>query len=69
MAIINIEQTGNILTFTRGAGDCYGGERKTEIDTQGKQGRALRLYLTKHVGAQMSKVAAEWGFCSNPVKE
>lgn len=64
MTIINIEQTGNVMTFIRDAGDCYGGERKTVIDTQGKQGRALRLHLTKHVGVQMSKAAAEQGFCN-----
>ena len=63
MTIFNVEKTGNVMTFTKDAGSNYGGERKTSIDTQGKQGRALRLYLTKHLGAQMSKAAADQGLC------
>lgn len=62
MKNLYIEQNGNVMTFTRLAGDCYGNERKTEIDTEGKQGRALRLHLTKHLGKQISKSAAEQGF-------
>lgn len=58
-----VEQTGNVMTFIRDAGDCYGGERKTVIDTEGKQGRALRLHITKRLGKVASKAAAEQGFC------
>lgn len=64
MTIINIEQTGNVMTFIRDAGDCYGGMRKIEIDIEGKQGRALRLHLTKHLGKAASKAAADQGFCN-----
>lgn len=53
----------NVLQFARDHGICYGGVKTTCIDTYGKTGRSLRLHLTKHLGREMSKAAAEAGFC------
>ena len=53
----------NVMTFIRDHGECYGGKNRTQIDTEGKTGRSLRLHLTKHLGKRMSKAAAEQGFC------
>lgn len=53
----------NIITFVRDHGECYGGERTTKIDTQGKTGKELYKRIKECVGADFAKAAKQQGFC------
>lgn len=63
MANYEVQKNGQYLTFQRDAGECYGGERKTTLDTEGLTGGELFKHIKKYVGARAAKAAKQQGYC------
>jgi hypothetical protein len=59
-----VQKNGQYLVFFRDAGECYGGLRKTTIDTEGLVGKKLYQHVKKHVGSNAAKAAKAQGYCA-----
>lgn len=58
-----IQKNGQYLVFFRDAGDCYGGVKKTTLDTQGLTGKNLYLHIKNYVGNRAAFAARQKGYC------
>lgn len=58
-----VSKEENIITFVRDHGECYGGVRKTYIDTEGKTGSKLYAHIKEYAGAALAEAARKKGFC------
>ena len=58
-----VQKNGQYLVFFRDAGSCYGGLRKTTLDTEGLVGKKLYKHVKKHVGNYAAKAAQQQGYC------
>ncbi len=63
MSEYEIYKNGDIITFERDHGECYGGLRKTNIDTEGKKDNELYAHIEDHAGAAFADAAREQGYC------
>ena len=58
-----VQKKDQYLVFQRDAGECYGGLRKTTLDTEGLSGKKLYQHIKKCVGNLAAKAAKEQGYC------
>lgn len=59
-----VQKNGQYLIFQRDAGDCYGGLRKTTLDTDGLSGKKLYQHIKKYICSNAAKAAKAQGYCA-----
>lgn len=64
MANYEVQKNGQYLIFLRDAGNCYGGIKKTTLDTEGLSGKPLSRHIKKYICSNAAKAAKAQGYCA-----